>query len=53
MESSNPELQGLVTRQRTLIEQPFLLWFSEPLLEADTSVETKITRVRDETTDDD
>lgn len=52
MDNSRPELQKSITRQRTIIERPFLMLFSEPLLGADISVGTKITRVQDETTDD-
>lgn len=39
-------------RQQTIIECPFLVLFSETLHGTDISVDTRITRVRDETTDD-
>jgi ABC-type Na+ transport system ATPase subunit NatA len=52
MDNARLELQKSMMRQRTIIERPFLMLFSEPLLGADISIDTKITRVRDETTDD-
>lgn len=52
MDNAKPELQKSMTRQQTIIKRPYLIVFSEPLLGADISVDTKITRVRDETTDD-
>jgi hypothetical protein len=52
MDNTKSELQWSMVRQRTIIERPFLMLFSEQLLNADISVDTKITRVPDETTDD-
>ena len=52
MDKARPELQRSMMRQQTIIERPFLILFTEVLLGADISVDTKITRVRDETTDD-
>jgi hypothetical protein len=52
MENTRPELQRSMMKQRTIIECPFLVLFSDPLPGADIFVDTKITRVQNETTDD-
>lgn len=52
MDNTSPESQGSMLKQRMMIERPFLMLFSEPFLNADVSVDTKITEVRNETTDD-